>query len=401
MRIAFSSQPVYSHLVPALLPLARATAETGNEVGVLTSPDLAAEVRAFGLDPLELPNATGPRDVLQRPQLAERLGVDTSAMAELGNRTVRPSPDHFARVFAGPLAGDTAEESIEALRSFGPDLLVREVADYPGYYAAEYLGIPQAVLDTGPLAPHDHEDVLARINEQRDRLGLSAVSDPLHPLRGGRLGMVPESFYPKHLRLDSTVHHRPPRAAEQRLDPTIAGLPGDRPLVLATLGSNAAALHGRGTRTLLDTIVEVLGDLRVTGVVALGRGIEPDEWRGARPDNVHLTSFVQQQLLLPACDAFITHGGFSGVREAMSSGVPMVVVPMFAEQPANADRVEQLGVGKRIDVEDISHDSLRTTVGTVLADSAHRHRARAVEREFLALPPFHEMVVELERLGGR
>ncbi|SFT65659.1 N-glycosyltransferase [Actinopolyspora lacussalsi subsp. righensis] len=401
MRVAFSSQPIYSHLVPALLPLAKLTAEAGHEVGVLTSPALADEVRAFGLTPLVLPNAMGPRDFFGRPEVLERLGIDPSVMDGLGSRTVRPEPDYFARVFAGPVAGDTAEESIEVLRSFEADLLVREVADYPGYYAAEHLDIPHTMLDTGPLAPHDHPDVLAVINQQRERLNLPDVSDPLHPGRRGRIAVVPESFYPEHLRTESTVHYRAPRAREQRLDPAIADLPGDRPLVLATLGSNAAALHDDGPRTLLDTIVEVLGDLRVTGVVALGSGIDPGQWRGARPDNVYLTSFVQQQLLLPACDAFITHGGFSGVREALSSGVPMVVLPMLAEQPANAERVERLGAGKRLDLEDVSHDSLRTTVGTVLADSAHRHRARAIEREFLALPPFTDVVAGLEELGGK
>ncbi|SDK09658.1 N-glycosyltransferase [Actinopolyspora mzabensis] len=401
MRIAFSSQPVYSHLVPALLPLAGLAAEAGHEVGVLTSPELTEEVRAFGLTPLVLPNALGPREIFQRPETVERLGIDPSVMADLGRRTIRAEPDYFTRVFAGAIAGDTAEESIEALRSFGPDLLVREAADYPAYYAAEYLDVPHAVLDTGPLGPHGHEDLLTRINEQRERLGLPDVTDPLHPFRYRRLSMVPESFYPEHLRLESAVHYRAPRAAEQRLDPAIAELPGDRPLVLATLGSNAAALHDAGTRGLLDTIVEALGDLRVTGVVALGTGVNPEDWQGTRPDNVYLTSFVQQQLLLPTCDAFITHGGFGGIREALSSGVPMVVLPTFAEQPANADRVEQLGAGKRLDLENVSHDSLRTTVGTVLADSAHRHRARAIAREFLALPPFTEMVTELEKLFGQ
>ncbi|MGJ7905999.1 glycosyltransferase [Actinopolyspora sp. H202] len=401
MRIAFSSQPVYSHLVPALLPLAGLAAEAGHEVGVLTSPELSDEVRAYGVTPLVLPNAMGPREIFQRPETVERLGLDPSVMAGLGRHTIRAEPDYFARLFAGAVAGDTAEESIESLRSFGPDLLVREAADYPGYYAAEYLDIPHAALDTGPLGPHGHEDLLARINEQRERLGMPAVSDPLHPFRHRRLGIVPESFYPEHLRLDSATYYRAPRAAEQRLDPAIAELPDDRPLVLATLGSNAAALHDAGPRGLLATIVEVLGDLRVTGVVALGRGVAPEDWQGARPDNVYLTSFVQQQLLLPTCDAFITHGGFSGVREALGSGVPMVVLPTFAEQPANADRVERLGAGKRLDLEDVSHDSLRTTVGTVLADSAHRHRARSIAREFLALPPFAEMVTELEKLGGR
>jgi hypothetical protein len=41
-------------------------------------------------------------------------------------------------------------------------------------------------------------------------------------------------------------------------------------------------------------------------VVALERN-----WDGPRPDNVHLVPFVQQQLLLPACDLFVTHAGYA------------------------------------------------------------------------------------------
>ncbi|NYH78137.1 N-glycosyltransferase [Actinopolyspora biskrensis] len=397
MRIAFGSQPLYSHLVPAVLPLARLAAEAGHEVAVLTSPELSEEIHAFGLTPLPLRNAISPREMLQRPELHERLGLDLAFLEDLGRKTLRAQDDHFAAMFAGPVAGDSAEEAVEVLKSFAPDLLVRESTDHASYYAAEYLGVRHTALDIGPLAPFNTEAMLTRINEQRGRLDLEPVTDPLHPFRGGRIGMAPESFYPESLRLPSASYYNAPPARAGQLDPAIAELPGDRPLVLATLGSNAAGMLGGGELNLLNTIVEALGDLRVTGVVALGDGVSPEDWTGSRPDNVYLTSFAQQQLLLPACEAFITHGGFNGVREALSSGIPMVVLPISAEQPANAERVEQLEAGKRLNLEDLTHDSLRTALGTVLADSAHRHRTRAMAREFRALPRFGEIVSGLER----
>ncbi|PRW64329.1 glycosyltransferase [Actinopolyspora mortivallis] len=400
MRIAFGSQPIYSHLVPALLPLARLTAEAGHEVVVLTSEDLSEEVRRFGLTPLVPSDIIAAPEILQRPDLVERLGLDPSVMDDFGRRTFRAGADFFATMFAGPVAGDNAEGTIESLKSFAPDLLVRESTDYASYYAAEYLGVRHLALDIGPLAPFDETPVLTNLNEQRDRFDLPPVSDPLHPFHGGRIGMAPESFYPPRLRLENARHHNAPPPAEHRLDPELAALPADRPLVLATLGSNAARIHDSAERTPLHTIVDVLGELPVTGVVALGRNIPPESWNGARPDNVHLTSFVQQQLLLPSCEVFITHGGFSGVREALSSGVPMAVLPMFAEQPANAERVAQLGVGEQLDLEELTHTTLRETVETVLNSPSYRHRARAMARRFLALPPFGEIVRELEEPGG-
>lgn len=311
MRLVFSSQPIYSHLVPVILPVARAAARAGHEAAVLTSPVLAEEVRRAGLAPLELPNAAGPAELMQRPDLVDRVGLDFSAMAEFGRRTIDTAAQYFARMFAGPLAGDFAADAIEVLRDFEPELIVRESTDYGGYYTAEALGLPNAVLDITPLAPFDNAEVLEQLNTRRAELGLDEVSDPLHPFRHRRIGLVPQSFSPPQSRTESTRCYRPADPDGQRLDPAIADLSGDRPLVLATLGSNAARVHGEG-RSLLDTIVEVLGGLPVTGVVALGRDYPPEDWPGARPENVHLTSFVQQQLLLPACEAFVTHGGFNG-----------------------------------------------------------------------------------------
>lgn len=400
MRIAFSSQPIYSHLVPVVLPAAAHAAAAGHDVAVLTSRALADQVRRAGLRPLVLPGAVGPAELAAQPELARELGLDVSHMADFGTRTIHIGPEHFTRMFAGPPAGRFATDAIDALHTWKPDLVVGESTDYGSYYAAEHLGVPNAVLDIAPLSPFaDDPATLEQINLQRARLALDPVRDPLHLFRHRRIGLIAESFYPPRARTGSTRYYRPPNPpAQDRLDPAVAALPGDRPWVLATLGSNAARLHEQ-PRGLLDTLVEVLGDLPVTGIVALGRDIDPDQWRGARPDNVHLTSFAQQQQLLPLCDAFLTHAGFNGTREALSNGVPVVAIPMFAEQPANAARVAELGAGLSLPVEDATHPQLRHALDTVLTDPSYRYRARDVQRELLGLPEFAALVTDLEALA--
>src|SRR4029077_8171190 len=182
----------------------------------------------------------------------------------------------------------------------------------------------------------------------------------------------------------------------QQLDPMIAGLPSDRPFVLATLGSNTWATPRESLP--FHQIVEALGALRCTAVVALGQDADPAAWTGPRPDNVHLVSFVQQRLLLPACDLFVTHAGFGGVREALSAGVPMVGIPLAAEQPANARRISELGLGIGLTLEEASTATLTAACRHVLDDPAYRSATRGFQRQILGLPGTDGLVADLKEL---
>lgn len=313
---------------------------------------------------------------------------------------MRVSPQLFARAFVSVLGQHFGEDLIEALEEHRPNLVVRETIEYGGYLAAERWSVPQAALDIGPLAPYEHPVVLEELNAQRRHFGLDPVSDPWHPLRTLRASVMPETFYPPHTRLPGARYYRLPTEADSvSLAPAMADLPDDRPLVLASLGSVAPTMLGERPR-LLDIIIEAIGGLPVTGVVALGAGRDPKQWRGVRATNVHLTSFVQQRTLLSTCDVFVTHAGFNSTREALSAGVPIVALPIFAEQPANATRVVELGAGVRLDIEDVTPTALRSAIARVLSEPTFRARARGLQRRSLALPPLSQIVQDLAVLVG-
>jgi UDP:flavonoid glycosyltransferase YjiC (YdhE family) len=100
--------------------------------------------------------------------------------------------------------------------------------------------------------------------------------------------------------------------------------------------------------------------------------------------------------LLAASEIFVTHAGFSSVREALSAGVPMVAVPLFADQTANAVRVRELGVGVRADAAGLTADSLAAAVELVLGDPAYRSAARGFRGSIAELPPITDFVRLLE-----
>ena len=392
LRILLTAMPAYSHLVPLLLPVGRQLRDAGHEVVVATSEAMADTIESAGLTPLPLPDLLSMHDLAADPDRHGATGFTAENAAKRGVETIGVTPDVFGRNFVTLLGTRFGERLLESADR--PDLVIREVTEFGGYFAAEKWGVPSAVLDIGPMAPCG--EILDEVNAGRERFGLAPVDDPWQPVRTFRAGVIPDVFYPEGARLDSARHYRVPDGDDQQLDPEIADLP-DRPLVLASLGSNAPAMLGERP-ALLETIIEVLGKLPVTGVVALGAHRDPREWPGVRAENVHLTSFVQQQALLPACDAFISHCGFNSTRESLYAGVPLVGLPMFAEQPDNAARVVELGAGLALNIEDATAPALHDAVSKVLEEPSFRSAARGVQRRTLALPPLSTIVEDLEKL---
>ena len=52
---------------------------------------------------------------------------------------------------------------------------------------------------------------------------------------------------------------------------------------------------------------------------------------------------------MPHAAAMIAHGGSGSTLTALAWGLPMVLLPLFADQPANARRVDESGAGVLLD----------------------------------------------------
>lgn len=55
---------------------------------------------------------------------------------------------------------------------------------------------------------------------------------------------------------------------------------------------------------------------------------------------------------------FISHGGISGIYEAIDSGVPILGIPLFFDQPHNIANVVHWGAGMMLDHKTLTKDVL-------------------------------------------
>lgn len=105
----------------------------------------------------------------------------------------------------------------------------------------------------------------------------------------------------------------------------------------------------------------------VTVILSIGQNVLVKKL-GPIPENFRVYSFVPQLEVLQHASLFITHGGMNSVNEAMHYGVPMLVVPVGNDQPTVANRINELGLGKRLNRKKLSSESLKYSAFDVIND---------------------------------
>jgi UDP:flavonoid glycosyltransferase YjiC (YdhE family) len=84
---------------------------------------------------------------------------------------------------------------------------------------------------------------------------------------------------------------------------------------------------------------------------------------------------------------------------ALAAGVPLVVMPVAADQPDNADRCVAAGVGVALGPRDRDPVSVRRAVDLVLGTPSYRAAARRLRDEINAMPDPASVVPFLESLA--
>jgi UDP:flavonoid glycosyltransferase YjiC (YdhE family) len=392
MRVLFTVQPSTGHLHP-LVPVARALSSAGHDIAVASSASFRPDVEAFGLRHVDA-------------------GLDWLASDHATWTAFPPVPPpgpEFAAFVVTVFAEVTTRRMVPDLLRIGeewkPDLIIRESMEYGGCLAAERLGIPHASLAGNGYSavdspgvryfPGNRRLVADAMRGHRKELGLGADPDTLMTFRHLHLSFMPPSWDGSDAPRPPNIHflrHESATRPGEALPGWVAGLPG-RPVVLASLGTVFNATPG-----VLEMIVEALGGEPITVIVVLGPNRDARSF-GQLPANVRLEPAVPQPLLLRRCDLLITHGGFNSVKEAAIEAVPMVVLPITADQPYNAQRCAALGIGRVLGPDDRRPAAIRDAARTVLADSSYREAASQLQHEMRALPGRDHLVSLVESLA--
>ena len=151
----------------------------------------------------------------------------------------------------------------------------------------------------------------------------------------------------------------------------------DGALIYLSLGSLGSADVG-----LMQRLVDLLATTEHRVIVSKG----PLADQIVLHENQTGDAFLPQPAILPQVDLVITHGGNNTVTEAFHHGKPMIVLPLFWDQVDNAQRIDELGFGRRLATYDFRQEELTDAIDELLADTTLAARLAAISRRLRADP---------------
>jgi UDP:flavonoid glycosyltransferase YjiC (YdhE family) len=359
-----------------LVPFLRAARRRGDEVLTVGPPALREMVESAGL-PFR---AGGEPSEEQVAAIRERLPVVPAAEASvLGNREL------FGRLATGAMLAGMED----AWGEWVPDLVLRDPTEYASAVLAARTGTPVAQV---------------AISLAEAEAGSIAVAAPA--LEEHRQGLVSELRAQPYLtRFPASIDRSPFADTVRFHEPleAVASLPdwwqgSDAPLIYMTFGTVLGYMSiAAETYQMALTAVERI-NARV--LLTVGRRFDASAL-GPVPANAHVEPWIDQARVLGNADLVMCHGGSGTALGALAAGVPLVMVPLFADQFENARRIAAAGAGRVVEaqIKAGAGRSIRAaaaeitgSIEDVLGDVTYGDRARAVAAEMTATPTVEEVL---------
>jgi UDP:flavonoid glycosyltransferase YjiC (YdhE family) len=371
-------------VVGPLLPIAHALRERGHDLLLAVGPDVRARVEDAGLDA----TVVGPSAM----EAVIRTMADPAAAASPGN-----GPIFGSMMFGGVFAVDWLPRLREISDEFVPDAVVHPPVEVASPILAAQRGIPGVTYGFAQLLDG------AMVHAMAERVASLWEAAGVAP--DAYAGLYRDCFLdpcPPSLRLGDAA----PAPVVQPIRPEIPGgtsngLPeeiaslGDRPVVYVTLGTVPIFNQLATFETLLDGIA---GD-DIDIVVTVGANNDPSAL-GPRSENVQVHQWLPLGPLLERCDAVICHGGSGTMLAALNVALPLVIIPLGADQFENALACENAGVARVVRPDELHPSAIGDALRAVITpDSTERRTARKLAGEIAAMPEPFDATAIIETLA--
>ncbi|XP_042875317.1 UDP-glycosyltransferase UGT5-like [Penaeus japonicus] len=211
-----------------------------------------------------------------------------------------------------------------------------------------------------------HPQVQSFSELEKDRLSL-ILTNSHHALDG------PVPLLPNVVEI-ACCHCQPPRELPRDIGDFIADT-DDTGIVYISLGSHVKSSNI--PRETLNSILRALEKLPYKVLWKFDEG-EKEQF----PENVMTQKWFPQQDILGHRNTkvFVTQGGLLSVHEAKYHGIPLVVLPLYGDQPRNAWAVDEAGYGVHLPWGEVTEESFRESILEVASNPEYRRRISQISQ---------------------
>jgi MGT family glycosyltransferase len=142
-------------------------------------------------------------------------------------------------------------------------------------------------------------------------------------------------------------------------------------LIYLSLGS-----LGSADVDLMKRLISVLGKTKHKFIVS--KGPQHDQYELA--ENMVGAEFLPQTKIIGDVDLVITHGGNNTTTESLHFGKPMILLPLFWDQYDNAQRIHELGFGRRLATYAFTDEEMNEALDSILNDAALKDRLKKMSQ---------------------
>ena len=383
------------HLNP-MCALGRELQRRGHRVTLLGIPDIQSKVLNAGLEFEVIGESTFPMGKLEQiyKQLGEMSGI--SAM----KFTISWIKQEVNMLF---------DEVPEVIKAAGIEALLVDQITSGGGTIADFLNLPFITICNALLINREvgvppffahwsygqgaisklrnqlgnffinslTKSVRERIQQQRDQWNLTRylnLADFYSPL--AQICQLPREYDFPRVELSKCFHYTGPLLDPSGLEPiSVPSIPfpfeklTGKPLIYASLGT----LQNRKPE-IFHNIAQACVGLDAQLVISLGN---PNNQKPETdlPGSPLVVSYAPHQQLIQKSSLVITHAGMNTTLGALSSGVPLVAIPITNEQPGIAARIAWSGCGESIPLKKLNVSKLKTAIQKVLTEDSYKQNA--------------------------
>jgi UDP:flavonoid glycosyltransferase YjiC (YdhE family) len=153
-----------------------------------------------------------------------------------------------------------------------------------------------------------------------------------------------------------------------------------------------------GRHDAMRAILDGLERLDLDIVAMVGHDLDP-ALLGPRRATTRVVRYLPVTGLLESASLLVFHAGSGTTLAALAAGVPMVMLPVAADQPENAERCVAAGAAVALPPDARGADEVRAAAAAVIADRAYATAAGRLRDEIARMPPPADVVPFLESLG--